>query len=356
MKKIFLSLFLQSSLVYGDMESERSATYFRDQLEVSQVAETPTVNSEKLQEEFLEHKELYAKFFILNPDPKTSHDKKWNEIKQKLLKNHEIFEDFLKGPIGIKELEEGEEHTIVSLTSWPPRIHTVFLTIESILRQTHKPHKVVLYLAKDEFYENTDLPETLKFQQTRGLEVRWVKENLRSYKKLLYALKEFPESNIITVDDDHIYKKTLLDEFLKEHAKDKETVIGGATILIDKNIENAFIMAIGAFGILYPPRSFMDNVFDTETIKKINPIGDDEWFASAATANGKIFLETNFTKSPSFLRIRRLSEEYLKEISPGLKLVYLLKHYCMEYFNLYEKLNIKPNPKVLEYLESKKKK
>ncbi len=192
MKKLLLLIGLQLSLVYGDIEIERSPTYFRDQLEVSQFAETSIVDSEKLKLEFYKQGKLYKRFF------KGS------------------FEDFLKGSVGTKELEEGEEHTIVSLTSWPPRIHTVFLTIESILRQSHKPHKVLLYLSEAEF-PTRELPETLKLQQARGLEVRWVKENLKSFKKLLYALREFPESNIITVDDDRFYNKELIKKMLLTH-------------------------------------------------------------------------------------------------------------------------------------------
>lgn len=51
---------------------------------------------------------------------------------------------------------------IVSLTSYPPRIKTVDQVIRSLLAQTVKPWKIILWLANKEFSEGeTSLPAGL---------------------------------------------------------------------------------------------------------------------------------------------------------------------------------------------------
>ena len=344
MKRLSFILFFGLSLVYGDMESERSPTYFRDQLEVSQVAETPVIDVQKLKLEFYKQGKLYKRFF------------------------KESFEDFLKAPSGLKELEDGEEHTIVSLTSWPPRIHTVFLTIESILRQTHKPHKVLLYLSEEEF-PTKELPETLKFQQTRGLEVRWVKENLKSFKKLLYALKEFPNSNIITVDDDQFYSPTLLQEFLETKAQSPNKVIAGEYAeryffdqdrrilsffegMSEKNDSLNFIVrGTGIGGVFYFKNCFADLVFNAEFIKKYCR-SDDIWFSTALLQNN---IETirlthdynrNITTSEGLETRRDLNR---KKDNKKLCLYDYCTHNTFLYFDLYKKLNLFPLKNLEKY-------
>jgi hypothetical protein len=330
------------------------AASYQDQLENSEIAEIKSIDCKKLKKELLAQKEKYVQFIMEDPfrtdslkaDPPT-----------RRYSNEEVIQDFFNAPQGVVESSSKEPELIISLTSFPPRITGLFLTIESLLRQNKKPNKVVLYLSLEEF-PTKELPETLKLQQTRGLEVRWVKQNLKPYKKLIYALKDFSNSIILTVDDDRVYKKTLLEELLKEHEKDKKAIIGAVTFPIDKDIENAFLMACGAFGILYPPHSFGDEVFDVKTIQKINPIGDDEWFAAAAAANGIHFrgisvkrLSKQFnTNSPELNKI------YGKELAPNLIRAHVLKHLCLKYFDVYNKLGLKPNPNVEKYLTDLKEK
>ena len=51
---------------------------------------------------------------------------------------------------------------IVSLTSYPPRIKTVHLTIESLLMQTQRVKKILLWLSPEEFpNKEDDLPSEL---------------------------------------------------------------------------------------------------------------------------------------------------------------------------------------------------
>lgn len=99
---------------------------------------------------------------------------------------------------------------IVSLTSFPSRIDRVWIGIESILRQSHKPDRIILWLSKDQFETFGELPRALLNQQKRGLEIRFVEGDIKSHKKYFYMLKEYPNDFLITVDDDIIYPTTLI--------------------------------------------------------------------------------------------------------------------------------------------------
>lgn len=105
---------------------------------------------------------------------------------------------------GIKKNEP--QPLIISLTSFPARLKTCFLSIETLLNQSHKPSRVILWLSSAQINEK-DLPKSLLSQQRRGLDIRFVEEDFRSYKKLHYALQEFSDALIITADDDLLYPK-----------------------------------------------------------------------------------------------------------------------------------------------------
>ena len=88
-----------------------------------------------------------------------------------------------------------ETKIIVSLTTFPGRINTVDKTISTLLTQTLKPDEVILWLAESQF-PNKELPEQLTKLQQYGLTIKWC-EDLRSYKKLIPALEEYPNDIII---------------------------------------------------------------------------------------------------------------------------------------------------------------
>ena len=52
---------------------------------------------------------------------------------------------------------------IVSMTSYPPRIHSSVLALKTIFKQTKLPDKVILWLADSEFPNRLDdLPANLR--------------------------------------------------------------------------------------------------------------------------------------------------------------------------------------------------
>lgn len=112
---------------------------------------------------------------------------------------------------------------IISLTTIPERIDKVWLTIESLLRQTYKADEIILWLADEEF-DGHYLTDRLLAQKKRGLTIRYC-DNLKSYKKFYYTMKENRNSFVVTVDDDVIYAETMLGTMLRTYQQNPGCVI-----------------------------------------------------------------------------------------------------------------------------------
>lgn len=132
---------------------------------------------------------------------------------------------------GVKNLS-GKRNLIVSLTTIPDRIDSVWITIESLLRQTYKPNKIVLWLAKDEF-DGIKLPRQLQQQVKRGLSIKYC-DNLKSYKKFYYTVKENPHAYVITVDDDLIYSEKMIEGLVRSYVQNPGCIICNRSHLVKK--------------------------------------------------------------------------------------------------------------------------
>jgi hypothetical protein len=169
------------------------------------------------------------------------------------------------------------------------------------MQGTMKPNRLILWLQDD--LQNEPLPYSLLLQMKRGLEVRYTKD-IRSYKKLIPALKLCPDSIIVTIDDDVLYEADTLERLVYAYNKNSQYVYAAVIrrILIDKDgmvepyrkwkkVSNGtpssnLNLPIGVGGVLYPPKSLSDEVFDEKTFMKLCPQADDLWFWLMAKKNG----------------------------------------------------------------------
>ena len=189
---------------------------------------------------------------------------------------------------------------IISLTTFDKRLYEVYLTIESIMQQTVKPNKIILWLADN--MQSIDIPEILKKQQTRGLEIRFCKD-IKSYKKLIPALKEFPNDIIITIDDDVIYEYDMIENLVNSYKqapgyvyanrvrrmtmKNRKLDTYNTWKIIDKPMEDSPLnIPTGVGGILYPPNCFTDEVFNEDVYMATCGRADDIWFKAMCLLNG----------------------------------------------------------------------
>ena len=107
---------------------------------------------------------------------------------------------------------------IVSMTTYHKRFGYAHLSIESILSQDC-PYgfETRLYLSRIDIAKNGGtIPEKIERLTEKGLRIFVEDEDIRSYKKLIYALRDNPAQTIVTVDDDVIYPKGLLSSLIKK--------------------------------------------------------------------------------------------------------------------------------------------
>lgn len=200
-----------------------------------------------------------------------------------------------------------DREIIVSLTSYPARIGTVHRVIESLMKQSVQADKILLWLSEEEFSgRDKALPQSLRnIVGLNGFEVRWVKENLKSHKKYFYVLQEYPQSIIITVDDDVFYNENMIKELTESYKKHPLSVSTRRARLmlrsgggleqyknwpqelhqyVDK--EQLDICAIGVGGILYPPGCANEDWFHKEDIIRLAQNQDDLWLKYNELAGG----------------------------------------------------------------------
>lgn len=224
-------------------------------------------------------------------------------------------------PIKFKVLRErfGTNHDlrerpiVVSLTSFPARIDQVHFALESLLLQDCRPDKIVLYLGKDEF-EGRTLPDSLTNLFRYGVEVRF-REDLKPHTKYFYAMQEFRDSLVVTVDDDILYRPKLVGDLLSAYEEHRDCVIctrahymkvvnGHLLPYNDWDYEsNLFnhpsfaLFATGVGGVLYDPRLFTDEIFNKTAIKELSLRQDDVWLKFMELRSGIRTLAIPATKT-----------------------------------------------------------
>ena len=207
--------------------------------------------------------------------------------------------------LGVTRLKR-EKKVIVSLTSFPERINIVIKTIKTLLTQTMKPDEIILWLAPEQFQNlEKDLPKELLDLKQFGLTIDWYKD-IRSYKKIIPTLKKYPNSIIITTDDDIYYAKDTIETLYKSyqlhnneiqaHRCDWLSLDANKNIIWEKTRElyldrhkntASFRNRLTGYGaVLYPPNCFYKDILNEDLIKELIPTHDDIWLWAMASLNG----------------------------------------------------------------------
>jgi hypothetical protein len=127
----------------------------------------------------------------------------------------EVLSTALKSP----PLSNKENRFIITLTSYGKRVKsTAPYTICSLLNQTILADRIILWLA-----EGTPIPPLLKKLVKKGLEIEYCKD-LKSYKKLIPALKKYPDAVLITADDDVYYPENWFEQLKNAYNMDKTKI------------------------------------------------------------------------------------------------------------------------------------
>ena len=199
-----------------------------------------------------------------------------------------------------------QPQVVVSLTSFPAAIAYAEGAVRSLLRGSVLPDKLVLYVTLSQFAEN-EMPESLlQLEQENPIfEIRNYDRDIRSYRKLIPALLDFPEAIIVTVDDDVAYHPHMLRDLLAWHkrwpgvvlAHRAKRIVPGTPYrkwvkyrwyhFLFKRLHRSFLnLQTGVGGVLYPPHALKADMMDVELFTRLAPSTDDIWFWAAAVANG----------------------------------------------------------------------
>ena len=153
--------------------------------------------------------------------------------------------------------------------------------------------RIILYLGKE--CDDAVLPERLLALQRYGLEIKRGYADVRPHKKYLFAMQEYPEDIIITVDDDLMYDRNMIESLLDSYKKNPKAVSarrvhritssGGDLEPYDKfdkcwtrlTEPSHILLSTNGAGTLFPPGSLPEEAFDIDTIKKLCLDADDIW-------------------------------------------------------------------------------
>jgi len=210
---------------------------------------------------------------------------------------------------------------VVSFTTIPSRIAHIKPMMESIVIQTYKPDRIVLWLP------DICLKQGIGYNISEDM-LTWIKDNdieigqcgkdWGSPTKLIPALmsEKDPDTIIITVDDDSVYEKHAIEE-LVEGAKENPSASIGFMGLKGKRFLQSELRSVkqkyrevhllgGYRGILYRRGFFEDDIFEIlDKLLKDGPfVLDDEIFAWYLGKRGikRFVMRTNYPDKSTKLR------------------------------------------------------
>lgn len=222
-------------------------------------------------------------------------------------------------PIGknISGEEPSRREVVVSMTSFPGAIDFATHAIRSLLKGSVVPDRLVLYLTLADFRDKK-IPARLSRLEADNpvFEIRNYDHDIRSYRKLIPALRDFPKAVIVTVDDDVWYHRHMLRDLLRLHAREPHAVLAHRAKRIKinkpyrkwrkyrwydfilKRIHRSFSnLQTGVGGVLYPPGCLEESMLDETLFTKLAPSCDDIWFWAAAALKGYSVIPVPFGRN-----------------------------------------------------------
>ena len=225
-----------------------------------------------------------------------------------LLINIKIFYLYITPIKQNKNKHELPARLIVSLTSYPARFKTLHIVLKTLFLQSVKPDKIILWIANN---DKNKITKNITYYEKFGLKIKFC-EDFKSFNKIIHTINENKDCYIITVDDDIIYHKKLIEDLINKSKKFPDTIIANRVhkIILDNNnlpiqynnweyeISNQDIHKLnfqtGVGGVLYPPGSFYKDVNRIDLINKLCPDADDIWLYWMIRLNKKMVKQSGY--------------------------------------------------------------
>ena len=219
-----------------------------------------------------------------------------------------------KAYTNFSQLISPQGFSIVTLTSYPARFSSLFISLDQLSRGKVKPVRIILFLSREENLAFAgSYPYKIKALIRRGLEIILLEENYRVFNKLPVFLKQdifaainlitpFDINPVITIDDDKIPPLFMLEFFQYAFAKEKnitmsfvvqdmifsQTIEGVVVSLIkSKNSQTKLLgLTNGIGGTLYPMIALHSIRKHGLDFLKHSPTNDDIWFRFCNISDG----------------------------------------------------------------------
>lgn len=258
-----------------------------------------------------------------------------NKLKHEILRYKVIFHKFRYGLNNIPR----KEKIIISMTTFPKRFENIDLCIKSLLLQTMKPDKIIIWLGSDS--DEFMISKYLRKYEKYGITIFVDSDlNIKSHKKYYYALNNYPNDIIITVDDDLIYPFDMVESLYNMYLKYPKCIVGRRVhkITFENNKiskynnwitecndtlipSNQLFITTGA-GTLFPPYLKKDDLLNVELMMKYAPTADDVWINLISIKNNvkrvwapnNLQMPTTIKKSQHFSLVKKNVEENYNDI------------------------------------------
>ncbi len=210
-------------------------------------------------------------------------------------------------PINLKKSIKGrgtnyDDSVVVSLTSFPARIETIWQVVTCLLLQSQLPKKVVLWLSQEQFQDRKSLPNSLLSLENDIFEIRFVEGDIKSHKKYYYVLQEFKDDIVILVDDDIYYPTNMIAKLMNVHRENPDAIVAryGYNMRYDKednllpyrqwdliygDSKSQHIFFGSGGGTLIPPGALYKDVCEKDLFLSLTPSADDIWLNTMAYLN-----------------------------------------------------------------------
>lgn len=264
------------------------------------------------------------------------------------------WQQVIKSMIAVNHPKEPRRHglkgeLIVSLTSYPRRYDYLPVALDSLLSQSVRSDRIILWIAEQ---DRSALSKDILAFEKQGLDIRFCRD-IRSYKKIIPALEQFPNAYIVTADDDTYYSTYWLEELISAH-KSTGKIPGHRLHRVALSASGEPLpynqwkreiredlrphplnFPTGIGGVLYPPNSFHSDVTNDELFMSLCPTADDMWLYFMARLAGKEFHpatgSVRILELPGSLEMSLFSENYNGGNDKQMKA--LLDHYGQQLFN-----------------------
>ena len=200
---------------------------------------------------------------------------------------------------------DSSSNFVVSVASYPKRIHLVPAVFESLARQKIRAKRAYLVLSEED-YPDKHLPAEINRLIDRGVEIVWTRNNPYAVKKLMPVWQRDPDCAVCTFDDDTIYRPQVTEGLFNAAAGRENLIVGywgkalyqrggklgmwfREPVSFKRELIDDRVYLMGGGGVWYSPSTLDPRVTDVEAVQKIVPgRGSDIWFwAAAHAANAK---------------------------------------------------------------------